>query len=173
MARRVNQNTFATHEWELMELCVRLAREALAAGDAPFGAVLATEQGEILRSDRNRVRSQDSTYHPELALARWAASELSPDVRQQTVLYTSGEHCPMCSAAHAWARLGRIVFLHSTAQLTAWQQAGGFADSRVTQLSIRTIAPDLQVIGPVPEFTAQLKQLHRQAMGLAEAPGSG
>ena len=25
-------------------------------------------------------------------------------------VYTSGEHCPMCSAAHAWVGLGRIVY---------------------------------------------------------------
>ena len=53
--------------------CVELAREALEAGDFPFGCVLADGTGKVLREDRNRqVTERDVTLHPELTLAVWA-----------------------------------------------------------------------------------------------------
>src|SRR5690606_4605181 len=99
--------------------CVELASEALEAGDEPFGSVLVAGDGTVLAEDRNRIASGDRTRHPELALARWAASNLTPAERAAATVYTSGEHCPMCAAAHAWVGLGRIVYVASSTQLAA------------------------------------------------------
>lgn len=71
--------------------------------------------------DRNRVSSGDATRHPELAIVMWAVENLSPAQRARSVTYTSGEHSSMCSAAHAWVGLGRIVYAGSTAQLGQWR----------------------------------------------------
>ena len=90
--------------------CVDLAESALAAGDEPFGSILVSGNGEVLFEDRNRVAGGDHTQHPEFAIARWAAQNLSPEERARATVYTSGEHCPMCAAAHGWVGLGRIVF---------------------------------------------------------------
>ena len=101
--------------------CVELAREALDAGDEPFGSVLVDETGQVLFEDRNRARSVDVTRHPEFEIARWAARHLTPEQRATSVVYTSGEHCPMCSAAHAQVGLGAIVYAVSSAQLSGWR----------------------------------------------------
>ena len=90
--------------------CVDLAEQALDAGDEPFGSLLVDASGAVLREERNHVGGGDRTRHPELALAVWAASALSPEERGRATVYTSGEHCPMCAAAHAWVGLGRIVY---------------------------------------------------------------
>ncbi len=103
--------------------CVDLAHEALDDGDEPFGSLLVDPDGVVLREDRNRTAGGDQTRHPELELARWAADHVAEDVRPRCTVYTSGEHCPMCSAAHAWVGLGRIVYAASTAQLS--RVAGG------------------------------------------------
>src|SRR3712207_6925299 len=66
-------------------------------------------------------RSGDATQHPEFAIARWAATHLTPDERAAATVYTSGEHCPMCAAAHAWAGLGRIVYARSEAHTSELQ----------------------------------------------------
>jgi tRNA(Arg) A34 adenosine deaminase TadA len=72
--------------------CVELAREALDAGDAPFGSVLAAADGRLLAEDRNRwVTGGDRTLHPEFALARWAATNLEPDERATATVFTTGE----------------------------------------------------------------------------------
>src|SRR5699024_12753025 len=49
--------------------CVALAREALEAGDQPFGSLLVDGSGAVVRTDRNRIADGDPTAHPELALA--------------------------------------------------------------------------------------------------------
>src|SRR5690625_7476639 len=101
-----------------LKRCVELAKEALDAGDEPFGSVLVSADGKILFEDRNRVAGGDQTRHPEFEIARWAAANLSPEDRKKATVYTSGEHCPMCAAAHAWVGLGRIVYVSSSKQLT-------------------------------------------------------
>ena len=100
--------------------CVELAREALDDGDEPFGSLLVDGDGVIRFEDRNRVKGGDETRHPEFEIARWSAGHLSADERRAATVYTSGEHCPMCSAAHGWMRLGRIVYAVSSAQLGGW-----------------------------------------------------
>jgi tRNA(Arg) A34 adenosine deaminase TadA len=96
--------------------CVELARDALEDGDEPFGSLLVDGDGTVRFEDRNRVRGGDHTRHPEFEIARWSAYHLSARERAQSTVYTSGEHCPMCAAAHAWMGLGRIVFAVSSAQ---------------------------------------------------------
>ena len=98
--------------------CVELAREALDAGDEPFGSVLVDGDGTARAEGRNRVvETGDATQHPEFELARWAAAHLTADERGAATVYTSGEHCAMCAAAHGWVGLGRIVYAKSTVQL--------------------------------------------------------
>ena len=114
----------STEDLTHLRRCVELAREALADGDEPFGSLLVDPQGAVLREDRNRTAGGDQTRHPELELARWAATHVPTEVRPSCTVYTSGEHCPMCAAGHAWVGLGRIVYAGSTAQLPEWRQLG-------------------------------------------------
>ena len=52
--------------------CVDLAREALDAGDDPFGSVLVAADGSVRFEDRNRTKDGDATRHPEFEIARWS-----------------------------------------------------------------------------------------------------
>ena len=98
-------------EQDLVHLarCVALAEEALGQGHAPFGSILVDSEGHVLFEDRNRDTGLFGTRHPELAIAQWAEANIPRPLRGVLTVYTSGEHCPMCAAAHAWAGLGRIV----------------------------------------------------------------
>jgi tRNA(Arg) A34 adenosine deaminase TadA len=151
-------------EQDLVHLraCVVLAREALEAGDDPFGSILVDASGAVLRADRNRAGSGDETQHPELELARWSAA-LSPQERAGCTVYTSGEHCAMCSAAHAWMGLGRIVYAGSSTQLSQWRASWGLPPGPVAVLPISAVAPGLPVDGPAPELEEELRALHRAA----------
>lgn len=140
--------------------CVDLAREALDDGDEPFGSVLVSDHGERLFADRNRVAGGDHTRHPEFEIARWAAEHLTPSQRAHATVYTSREHCPMCAAAHAWVGLGRIVYASSSKQLSSWHQEWGIPPAPVLPLPIHAIAPHLQVAGPHPELSEQVRHLH-------------
>ncbi|MDN5897671.1 MAG: nucleoside deaminase [Psychrobacter sp.] len=144
--------------------CVELAAEALEAGDEPFGSVLVDADGQVLREDRNRANSVDATYHPEIAVAKWAAENMTADARTKAVVYTSGEHCAMCSAAHAWAGLGRIVYVSSSKQLGEWMDEMGVkSSSPINSLSIQEVAPDVAVEGPIAGLDEEVKALQQRS----------
>jgi tRNA(Arg) A34 adenosine deaminase TadA len=142
--------------------CVALAREALDDGDEPFGSVLVSPDGDVLFEDRNRVRDGDETRHPEFEIAKWSATHLTASERAAATVYTSGEHCPMCSAAHGWMRLGRIVYAVSSAKLGEWLSEWGVPAAPVAALPIEAVVPGMQVEGPVVELEAEMKELHRR-----------
>ncbi|MCS0605866.1 nucleoside deaminase [Streptomyces sp. LP11] len=141
--------------------CVELAAEAVAAGDWPFGSVLVGVDGTVLAEDRNRESSTgDPTRHPEFELARWAALHLAPEERASATVYTSGEHCPMCAAAHGWVGLGRIVYASSARQARDWKAEWGVtATSPLSPLTVQEVVPGLPVAGPVPELAERVKGL--------------
>lgn len=154
------------HELQYLNRCVELAREALQNGDQPFGSVLVSSENKLLAQERNRINSGDPTWHPELALVRWAVENLNETERRQSTVYTSGEHCPMCAAAHAWAGMGRIVYACSTEQFEKWCAEWQIPATPVKLLGIGEIAPTIEAIGPVPEVAEQIRELHRSYFGL-------
>ncbi|MCK9480114.1 MAG: nucleoside deaminase [Firmicutes bacterium] len=141
--------------------CIELAKTALEKGDEPFGSVLVSADGELLAEDHNHVAGGDHTRHPEFALARWAASNMTAEERERATVYTSGEHCPMCAAAHGWVGLGRIVYASSSKQLVGWLSEMGVSPSRVRNLPIQNVIRDTIIDGPVPELSEQVRELHR------------
>lgn len=145
--------------------CVELATEALRSGDQPFGSVLVSGDGAVLAEDHNRVASGDRTRHPEFELARWSAANLTPEQRAAATVFTSGEHCPMCAAAHGLVGLGRIVYVSSAAQLTSWRTELGAPTSPVRALPIQEVVPGLVVEGPVPDLAERVHDLHRRYHG--------
>lgn len=149
-------------ELRYLRRCVDLANEALEAGDEPFGSVLVAADGTVLAEERNRVVSGDQTRHPEFELARWAAANMAPEERAATTVYTSGEHCPMCAAAHGWVGLGRIVYVSSSEQLAEWLAELDVPPPPVRSLSIQQIVPGVVVEGPVPDLAKQAHDLHRR-----------
>jgi len=151
-------------ETDLLHLrrCVELAREGLDDGDEPFGSVLVDGDGVVRFEDRNRVKDGDETRHPEFEIAKWSADHLTPEERAAATVYTSGEHCPMCSAAHGWMGLGRIVYAVSSAQLVGWLTEWGAGPAPVRPLPIQEVAPGVPVDGPAPELEDEMRALHRR-----------
>ena len=148
-----------------LELCLRLAEQALEAGNSAFGSVLVDASGTVLGSGHNEeVSRADPTAHPEIGLARWAAANVAPEERASCVVYTSGEHCPMCAAAHAWAGLGPIVYAASTAQLVEWRTEWGLPAGPVAALPVTDVAPGVRVHGPVAPYDERIRALHERGL---------
>lgn len=146
--------------------CVALAATALEVGDEPFGSVLVDEHGTELFADHNHVSGGDHTRHPEFAIARWAVENMTPERRAAATVYTSGEHCPMCAAAHAWVGLGRIVYASSSEQLASWHREWNIAPGPVAPLPVQQVAPRVEVSGPHPELAEQVRALHARLHGV-------
>ncbi len=143
-----------------LQRCIELAAIAVEKGDEPFGSVLVTAEGEVVFEDHNHVAGGDHTQHPEFAIARWAAENMSSEERAKATVYTSGEHCPMCAAAHGWVGMGRIVYASSSDQLQDWLYGLGVPLSRVRPLPIDAIITDTIVEGPVEDLAEQVRLLH-------------
>ena len=97
-------------------------------------------------------------------IARWAATNLTVDERAAATVYTSGEHCPMCSAAHAWVGLGRIAYVASAEQIAGWRRELGAPPSPVGVLPITSVAPGLPVDGPVKQLVPEVRALVERAV---------
>ncbi|WP_433697396.1 nucleoside deaminase [Nocardiopsis sp. CA-288880] len=138
---------------------VELAAEALAAGDEPFGSLLVAADGTVLFEDHNHVAGGDGTQHPEFAIARWSTTRMTPAERAAATVYTSGEHCAMCSAAHGWAGLGRIVYASSSAQLVSWLEGWGVPAGPVRALPVNDVVPGVEVEGPVEALAEEVRAL--------------
>ena len=151
----------SNQDMAFLEMSVDMAEEAVQLGDEPFGSVLVLD-GRWLFRDHNRVSGGDRTRHPEFAIARWAAKNLTPEQRSAAVVYTSGEHCAMCAAAHGWVGLGRIVFATSTEQLGEWMRELGVASSSVAPLPINAVVPGALVDGPAPLLSERVRDLPRR-----------
>ena len=150
---------------EHLELALQLADQALDAGDSAFGSVLVDESGAVLRTAVNEENTRsDATAHPELELAQWAAAHVPADERASCVVYTSGEHCPMCAAGHAWVGLGPIVYAASSAQLSQWRAEWGLPASPVAALAITDVAPGVPVHGPVSPYDERIRAIHERGL---------
>lgn len=93
-----------------MRLALVLAREAMAAGEVPVGAVVVRE-GQVLGRGRNAtLANRDPSAHAEILALRDAARHLGDWRLDGCTLYVTLEPCTMCSGAVINARLARVVF---------------------------------------------------------------
>lgn len=144
--------------------CVELAETALEKGDEPYGSILVSADRAVLFEDHNHVAGGDHTQHPEFAIARWTANNLPLEERSTATVYTSGEHCPMCAAAHGLVGLGRIVYASSSKQSAEWlSEMGATTQSRVRSLAIEDVIKDTVVDGPALELAEQMRGLHQRS----------
>ena len=144
--------------------CVELAEAALNSNNDPFGSVLVSGDGRVLFEEHNWESTGDGTRHPEIDIAKWAAANMTPEDRAAATVYTSGEHCPMCAAAHAWAGLGPIVYAASTAQLVQWRTEWGLPAGPVAALPVTDVAPGVRVHGPVAPYDERIRALHERGL---------
>ena len=116
--------------------CLELAAEAVERGDQPFGSVLVSGDGTVLAERRNQiVTTGDLTAHPELALAGWASQHLDAAQRGAATMYTSGEHCTMCAAAHVRVGIGRLVYVLSAPMIAELAKPDVMINLRVTDIA--------------------------------------
>ena len=92
------------------------AREALARGEVPVGAVL-VRNGKVLAAAGNLTRAApDPTGHAEMRAIRAAAALLEAERLEGCDLYVTLEPCTMCAAAISFARIRRLYFAAADAK---------------------------------------------------------
>lgn len=107
-----------------MERAIELAEEAGERGDGPYGSVLVRDGAVVMEASNRTNTDDDLALHPELTLARRAASEFTPAECAVTVMYTSTEPCAMCATGMAYAGLGAVVYSVSGERATEVRGGG-------------------------------------------------
>ena len=119
---------------EVDERFMRIALEEAALGDDPyfFGAVIVRD-GEVLARGRNLWnQQQDPTAHAEMVAMRRFLAAHGIEKLKGTIIYSSGESCPMCMGAIVWCGIARVVYGASIAQLATKMGQIMITDAEIT-----------------------------------------
>lgn len=94
-----------------MARALQLARAAAELEEVPVGAVLTAADGRVLAEAHNLTRTAlDPTGHAEMLVLREGAARFGSERLTGCTLTVTLEPCPMCAAAIAEARIGRLVY---------------------------------------------------------------
>jgi tRNA(adenine34) deaminase len=108
---------------ELMLEALVLAREAMATGDVPVGALVISPTGEIVGRGKNlREIDNDPTAHAEIVALREASESQENWRLDDHVLVVTLEPCAMCAGAIAQSRIKTVLF-------GAWDDKAGAVGS--------------------------------------------
>nr|WP_062381773.1 nucleoside deaminase [Demequina pelophila] len=126
-----------------MDRALALAREAVADGDVPVGAVVLSPAGEVIGEGRNRREAGgDPTAHAEVVAIRAAASSLGTWRLDGCTLVVTLEPCLMCAGAMLQARIPRLV-------LGAWDAKAGATGSQWDVVRDARIGAKVEVVSGV------------------------
>jgi tRNA(adenine34) deaminase len=144
-----------------MALAIAASRQALAAGNMPFGALLRSADGRVLHvAGNDQVTTGDLTGHAEIALLRQASMRLGREALHGTTVFASGEPCAMCAGALFWAGVRRIVFAASNQDIADY--LGGNSLPSRTSAVLAGASPPVAVDGPLMRDEAiEILRLHR------------
>jgi len=96
---------------QLMQQAIELAKCAESFDDVPVGALIVTEQGEVLATGKNlREKNNDPTAHAEIVAIKNAGNKIGNWRLDDLTLVVTLEPCVMCAGAIAQSRMKRLVF---------------------------------------------------------------
>ena len=94
----------------MMRKALEEARQALAAGEVPIGAVI-TCRGRVIARGHNLTETlTDVTAHAEMQAITSGANLLGGKYLTDCTIYVTVEPCVMCAGALAWAQVRRVVY---------------------------------------------------------------
>ena len=148
----------------LLRRTIEISKEARAAGNHPFGALLADADGKILLEQGNcQTVTHDCTGHAETTLMRRASQKYSKEFLWNCTLYTSCEPCVMCSGASYWGNVGRIVYAMDEVNLL--KMTGNNEENPTFSHPCRIILAggqkEMVVNGPFPELFEEAFEAHK------------
>ena len=143
-------NQTQLHE-SFMRHAIEQAKIVGGRGDIPIGAVIVTDQGEIIaRAGNSREQRKDPTAHAEILALRVAGAQLGDWRIAHSTMYVTLEPCPMCAGAITMARVPRLV-------IGAWNEEYGAVGSRWDLVRDQRMNHQVEVIpGVLENETGQL-----------------
>jgi tRNA(Arg) A34 adenosine deaminase TadA len=144
---------------DYLRLTLEVARQARAAGNHPFGAILVGPDGAVLMQAGNaHGDAGDRTGHAERLLMTWASLAYSADFLAGCTMYASAEPCAMCAGAAYWAGVGRVVYGLSERDLGTL--IGPHPENLTMNLPCRVVLGSgqrpIEVVGPLLEAESRV-----------------
>ncbi|CAK7257504.1 MULTISPECIES: nucleoside deaminase [unclassified Shinella] len=141
---------------------MKIAEESRAAGNHPFGVLLAGPDGAVLLISDNTFKDDKGASHAEMNLARDAAKAYSPEFLAECTLVTSVEPCRMCAGGTYWAGIGRLVYGMTEKHLA--ELTGDNPENLTMDMPCEHIFDAGQrrvaVVGPVPTLEGEIAKAH-------------
>lgn len=101
-----------------MKAALNEAVKGVANGQAPFGAAIVSDSGEIIAAEHNRVNElMFPSAHAEILAIRLACRVVGDTQLSGHWLLATGEPCPMCTAAAMIAGISHIAYGASEKQI--------------------------------------------------------
>jgi tRNA(Arg) A34 adenosine deaminase TadA len=139
---------------DFLRLTLDIARQARAAGNHPFGAILVGPDGTVLMEAGNaQGTAGDRTGHAERLLMSRACTTYPAEFLAGCTLYSSAEPCAMCAGAAYWAGVGRVVY--GLSERDMGEIIGPHPENLTMDLPCRVVLGagqrTIEVIGPLLE----------------------
>ena len=158
---------------ELMEKMVPMAFGQRQVVDAAAVLVLCTTvvDSDYVKNYFDRVKgirdTSDEVLQPfvdQLTGKFDAMAVEEVEERKASTMYTTGEHCPMCAAAHGWSAIGTLVYLASGKELKQWYAEMGHDPAPIEFLPVQEILKNIEVKQvATPQMLEQIRDMHVQS----------
>lgn len=117
-----------------MRLALKSAREGIKKpAGGPFGAAIVCGDQLIAVAHNTVLKDHDATCHAEVNAIRLASRKLKRFDLSDCVIYSTTEPCPMCFSAIHWARIARVIFGTSIADV----QKRGFRELSIPSAKMK------------------------------------
>jgi tRNA(adenine34) deaminase len=143
----------------MMARCIELSKIGAAAGELPFGSLVA-RHGQIIAEASNQVvRLVDESRHAEIIAIARARQLLGDRELSNCTIYSTVEPCPMCSFCIRAAGIGRVVFALGSPLMGGVSRWNILGDDRLPLL-----------FGPAPEVVPGILAGEAQKAWIAWKP---
>ncbi len=94
-----------------MEAAIEEAKKGIDGNEGgPFGSVIVKDGAIIGKGHNEVIKKQDPTCHGEIMAIHDACKNIGSFDLSGSVIYTTGEPCPMCLGAILWANIDKIYY---------------------------------------------------------------
>ncbi len=107
----MNKFTFTDVDMNFMKLAVKVAKEGGEKGDIPVGAIIVSENNEIIAKGYNcKHLTKDATMHAEIVALKKATKKIGDWRLNSCTMYVTAEPCIMCAGAILHFRIKEVIF---------------------------------------------------------------
>jgi len=127
------------NEIEYLQKAIEKARESVAQGGFPAGAILVKDGNIIAEGISIGNKLNDPTSHGEMSSIRQSCERLKTVDLSNAVLYASMQPCLMCLGAAVWSNVTKIVFACSKEKVSAEYYGGNYKPEQLNAELLRPI----------------------------------